>query len=908
MAKDMLVDVRKRGANIEDVRPLLQESRNAMDKEDFKTAIEAAMKCRSQAMRKLEVLQNAYDAISAAATLVAEAKMKGINVRNIARTLIKAKDNFKERNYEEARKLAVSSRAEVEQMLLGVRAQEDLLRVKNLVSVGNEGGLDMANMFALLKEVEAAIAKNDAVAALSVIKSIDEELNKIFLAKADQILADISNIITEVEKSGISITGIKDMSVRASQAVIENEAFEAFHYADVAYKEVLRIKDISQKATAIIKASYERINEAEGYHGDASAAKAYLNQAVKFFKLGDFEKAHEFGQKSVEEAEIAEMRLLTRVISDVHSLIASAKKEGVNTALSENLLTRAKQSLDEKKYKDALNLAMKSESELERVGLQQEMASTTITVTETKIQKMKEEGFTCPEAEAIVAKAKEMFDAGDYIQALEMAIQASDALNRASEAFTDIKENFNLMRSAVELLEKCRIDTGNLQAESDVVAKNFKDGAYVQVKDAVTEILTKAKAIAEENSKSISSYCSWFIDFSGTLGVDTTDAKRFFDEGLMYFERKVVDKGMDQMRSIFQFLEPSVKDALALAITELSSKLSQLKSRNVSDPEAESLFEKAKVSVDTGRYKEAHEAILACISKIETILASIPPEVVVPAAPAEVAPREPAKDATSAPIISEDVAKTPTAPEPPKLDEELKRLKEEIKVGIEGCKKFGFNATPISEMLSKVNDLELEGKIEPALEKARKCSIELEKILAKVTPAVQTEASYLPDKIETGTPIDVTVRILNTAKAVAKDVSVEFEGGAELAGERSTISMMKGGAEETHKLSVRFTQSGDLEFKMKTTYHRIFDNKTFTHVADLKVTVKEPRVLDFVAAEVEKRCSMCKGKIKPGFLLFECECGYIYHEPCAIRATKCTSCGLDLPKKKGKSKLALTFG
>jgi len=908
LAKEILVDVRKRGANIEDVRPLLQESRNALDKQDYKTAIAAAMKCRSSAMRKLEVLQNAYDAISTAATLVAEAKMKGLNVRSVARTLIKAKDNFKERNYEEARKLAEASRKEVEEMLLGVKAQEEMLRVKNLLSVGSEGGIDMSNLHPLLKEVENALAKNDPAQALSIIKTIDEGVNALFLAKADQLLGEMSALITEVEKSGISIAGIRDMSMHASQAIIENNAFEAYHYAEVAYKEVVRIKETSQKATEIIKQSYERINEVEGYHGDASASKAYLNQAVKFFKLGDFEKAIEFGQKSLEEAEIAEMRLLTRVISDVHAMVNSAKKDGVNTALAENLLTRAKQALDEKKYKEALNLAMKSENELEKVGLQQEMASTTIMVTETKIQKMKEEGFTSPEVEEQLKKAKEYFDAGDYIQALDIAIQASNTLMRASEAFTQIKENYTLMRSAIELLDKCRIDLGDLRAESEEVTRRFKEGAYIEVKDKVSEILKKAKGIAADYSKEICTYCSWFIDFSGTLGVDTSEVKRFFEEGLTYFERKIVDKGMESMMSVFLFLEPGVKDALGLAITELTTKLNDLKTRGKTDTEAESLISKAKESVDHGWYKEAHEVILSCISRLESLAASLPQEVappVTPVAQAEAASVEPAESAAPA-LISPPEPEKDAAVES-KIDE-LKKLKERILAGIEGCKKFGFPHKQILEMLAEVEKKEKEGSIDDALSRAKNCSAELEKILEKVTPVVEGDVTPIPEKVELGAPVELTIKFRNISKAVAKDVTVEIEGSAEITGDKPVIKMLKAGGEESHKLSIRFTSPGDLEIKLKISYYRIFDNTLFSRPVSIKAHVIEPKVLEFVPADKEYKCSICKGKIKPGFMMFGCECGYIFHEPCAIRAGRCPNCNRDLPKKKGKSKLALTFG
>ncbi|MEM2900071.1 MAG: hypothetical protein QXT63_04715, partial [Thermoplasmata archaeon] len=37
-------------------------------------------------------------------------------------------------------------------------------------------------------------------------------------------------------------------------------------------------------------------------------------------------------------------------------------------------------------------------------------------------------------------------------------------------------------------------------------------------------------------------------------------------------------------------------------------------------------------------------------------------------------------------------------------------------------------------------------------------------------------------------------------------------------------------------------------------------------------------------------CSVCKGIIKPGLMMYRCDCGSALHESCAARVGRCTKC------------------
>jgi hypothetical protein len=876
-AKASLVDVRKLGIDIESVRGLLQQARKELDSGEFRVSFEHSMQCRREALKKREVFQNAYDAISTAASAVAEAKMKGLDIREMAKTLIKSKNLFKAKKYEEARKLAEDSKQVAESMLLLYKASEELSRLNNVVAIGTENGLDMVRIVEKVGRVKAQVDSGNAQSALDLVKEADLDSNGIFSQYANVVLSEAVASIDEAEKNGLSIQGIKQMAERATQALGQNDAFEAFHYATLANKEIKRVKDSSTRANDLIKTAYKRINEVESYHADSSAAKAYLNQAIKFFKLGDFERASEFGQKSVEEAEVAENRLLTRVISNVQEAISKAKREGTSTVVAENLLNQSKTALAEKNYREALNLAMKAEGELERVGLQQEMATTTMTVTEAKIGKLRQEGFVSEEADRLMAKAKESFDMGEYIRALDLAIQAGEVIHKFSEAFRDVREEFVRVQQVLELLDRAGLPRGAAGERFEAASKEFKAGNYLALKDSFASLAAGVRDEAKASRKSLVDYASWVIDIAGTLGVDSHEAKRFFEEAVAEFERSLVDQGITALRSCLAAVDPGIREALGMALDELARKVEEEKAKGVSIAKPQGLAEAARAAMKTGRYREAHEAVVQSLAALEK-------------------------------AVEAGVRDSAAAAEEQAREEQYKSLVSEVEAGIEAGRKFGFKVETIAQGVAAGKNLWEEGKRADALASLRSTAAETEKLMEKFTPSVKGSLSP-PAQVEEGISAAFKVKLSNDAKAVAKAVEAVIEGPVE--GASLKLPTLKAGGVYEETVNLRFSANGDVKIKLKVTFLRAIDDRKYENVAEtvVKVAPKPSLFAEPFAATMELKCQNCGGKIKAGMLMLKCSCEAPYHEPCAVRTDKCKKCGKDMLKpKKSKEKLALTFG
>lgn len=123
-AKAKLVELKKHGTSIEDLEPLLSGSKTAMERGEYKRAEELASKCRIQATQRFESYQSARNAMSAAATLVAELNEKGISDQDVIVLNIMAKERFKKGEYDQARMRAEECQAKAQKRIASIKRKK----------------------------------------------------------------------------------------------------------------------------------------------------------------------------------------------------------------------------------------------------------------------------------------------------------------------------------------------------------------------------------------------------------------------------------------------------------------------------------------------------------------------------------------------------------------------------------------------------------------------------------------------------------------------------------------------------------------------------------------------------------------------------------------------------------------
>ncbi|MCI4358340.1 MAG: hypothetical protein L3J95_03455 [Thermoplasmata archaeon] len=141
---------------------------------------------------------------------------------------------------------------------------------------------------------------------------------------------------------------------------------------------------------------------------------------------------------------------LTRTIAGLQGLVVRARQEGIPTAAAEHLLAKAREALQEGRPMDALQLAAQSEGEIERVGLQTRVARGALEALDAMRARLDAEGIRFPQGPSITAEARSSFDRREYARVLELSLEASELLTQTRELYRKAHDALTVASGTVQ--------------------------------------------------------------------------------------------------------------------------------------------------------------------------------------------------------------------------------------------------------------------------------------------------------------------------------------------------------------------------------------------------------------------------------------------------------------------------
>src|SRR5439155_18431550 len=150
----------------------------------------------------------------------------------------------------------------------------------------------------------------------------------------------------------------------------------------------------------------------------------------------------------------------------VREALGKARREGTDTRSSERLFEKARELFRAKKYRQAIATALQSEAEAERVGLQQQIAKQAVESVEGKLRDL---GKGSSIVMDLVSDSRKAFAVGDYVKALDTAIHASDSIADLRVLLDEVAE----VREKAKALLETAVDVG---ADASKFEKAFQDG------------------------------------------------------------------------------------------------------------------------------------------------------------------------------------------------------------------------------------------------------------------------------------------------------------------------------------------------------------------------------------------------------------------------------------------------
>ncbi|TMK29145.1 MAG: hypothetical protein E6G61_10490 [Actinobacteria bacterium] len=825
--------------------------------EDVVEALRLMKETNDRANKVLDLYRTTHNAISSAAALVAEAKKREVDVTKVLEMLLESKKAFERLDFERALELANRSKAETEKLMVLYTSAQRLISSREKLDVAGRMGIDAPELRDLLNHAKEAMKSKEYERALQLSERAEKGLTELIGDKLASVMTTAEGVLAGIEGAEHSAVQNKIIQVRS---LSDSQQFgPAADLAIQVREEIEKMKRTWEQSSVATKRARDAIAEVETMNIDPSSAKRLLEKSERSSKSGRFDEALELANKATSELAMETEQNVAGTMKRFEESIDKAKREGVDTRSAEKLFERAKDFLRERKFRQALAVAMQSENEAERVSLQQDMASKAIQTIEKRLSGF---GHPLPQVHQIVGDAKAAFTTGDYVKALDLAIRGGDEFGRRREIAEDAMEARTGAERIVSVLSAIGAEGANAEKAYRDAETAIERGDADAARNLYQQALEGGIATARNHLNDKLARARGVADLGRRLEVDVSSSAKRFSESKAQIES-------ENFENAFGLIQEGLKDAQAGIAAKVSDALTN----------AESTVQHAKrIGADVGDAQEqlqlASQALLE--GEFEKALKLI--------------------EQGSERVESRRM-----------VEKRFVELTYKAESTIRNAKKFGIEVKEAERALQtsiQLKKTDMTRAIAAAEDAYRLAWEAVEGFAPSIEGSLEVEIPRLEQWSE------ATLILRNTGKALAKDVQVRILGDAEVEGLKG-LAAIRAKGEERIPLRIRMTAPGVIPLVIQVASHRVMDDKEYTQemIAQIEVgAAAPPEEKRALTAEYESRCPICKGQIKKGFTIAKCSCGRDFHELCASRVGRCPVCFRPLETADKKRKLAFHVG
>lgn len=619
-AKMEVVKAKKAGVSIEDMRKKLIECKKFIRDEDYHKSIKLSMSIQEEAAIQREKRKRSYEMISNISNeLTRLRREEGLSEVGPAKhILLKAKDSFQNRDYSQAEKLAEQAVLKIKELEGKHNYEMESERLKDLISDAESIGVEHSEAEGILEEnIRNANRGEYEVAA----KNIKEAYDRLTDALEDYVKPELDktrDIINSADEINIDVSEPKKKLKEAHSYWTNKEYKTAISKIEECRNDIEEIRNKSRKAASEVKRVKERIIEAKDLNANVSEAESILGKAIDSLKKDDYDTAISETLKAEKNISEAEKDRVERLLSTFETKISDIRRQGVNTALADNLLKRAEKAMEKGNYKESINLAMQSEGELERIELQQDISKRSISATNEKLVEAKERGIIVDEAEKLLRQARQAYQGGFYVKAFDSAIKSGDTLNKTTKSYESSKQLLELIKIAVEGAEYLGLDVEAGKEDLEAGNRAFERGRYTKALMSARQSEQKILSLKTKVSEAITETEELMVKLKG-LNQDVGDSEELIKKAKLSSGMGEILESLASIKKAHEELGGEDLSEYTRYVDEVNNLLESAKKFGADVGETKTLLSEA-TSLESSDISKAKDKAFEALEAVEKVL------------------------------------------------------------------------------------------------------------------------------------------------------------------------------------------------------------------------------------------------------------------------------------------------
>ncbi len=854
------IEAKKLGIDITDMKEALKRAKMAFSKADFLQTYKESQFARTSSEKQIVFHQKAYEAINQAAAMLAEAKKTKVEVKDPMGILLSAKGMFERFEYENALKEAEKAKSETERLTALYQAASTLHFINESIVMMKELGMENPELNQLSQRLEAGLKAERQQEVLALAAEGESKTMALLSQSISNLLSSTESLVMDARELNLVVTAQEEL-LEASRRAFEQKRFkESIETARQVRTQIEDLRKLSQRVAMEIKAAQDVLNEGENLHANMTESKKLLENALNELNTSHYKEAIDFALKSANNSRKTIEKHVSDTIKAFRVSIERAKLEGINVLAAEKLMGKAMEAFNTKDYKTALSEAMKSEGELEKVGLQQEMAEKAISTAEAKQAEAQKSGMVSKKAKSLLIQARDEMKNGNYVRALEHAIQSGDELHMVSEEFSEAIEAINMLTTQIDIARKINADvTISMKLLADAESAK-SDNDYKTATEIAREGALEAKRLCHSQLSSLVSTAYKYTDLAGQYGIDVSSASSLLAEAKTFMDTGKFVVSNDKIAQTITDIQTKLKTFFEDRYAQSERAMVHAKEVGAEITASQDLLAKARKAFEDNKFRDAINFV------------------------------EKSKDAI-------DLKKG--------FEREFIELTYEAERVISNSRKFGINVKDGQALFDSART-QKDTDYQLALSTLKKSLETVNSSVAEFRPKLTAMVST--DRAEKGQWVETDITVSNKGKALAKDVSVNIIGDVTFEGNNKIESIRGGGGEAKIKLKFKLETPGEVPLLIKINSTRIMDGMAYEDDSNHSIFVLEPKAVEprpavtkstfeVLKSPTDTKCGICMGKVKTGIEVIKCSCGKEYHAMCGRRFGKCPTCSTDFTEK-----------
>ncbi len=433
-AKLALVELGTMGLDPAQLRSDLERAQESARNGQYADAYRGAETTTRGARALKTEAQQILDLLAEAGGLQQQLSHAGQSIGEYRPAVEQAKQAYQNLDFSGARTALGQLRDELTTAQLHLEAGRLVDESKLLLEDARRLSLPLESPSTGIAKVERRLAEGQLREAVASARELHQELVSLVRPALEESLRAFEADADTARGVGLDLSPVLGTLAEARRRLAQAVPTGVAELVDSARSQFVESRGFLEHAERALRRATEALNQAELVRVEIAPARERMIRVQTLITGRDYARAIEQASALERELTQATFQQVSKVLAGFHGMVSRARREGANTTLAENFLAQAKNALENSQSIEALQLAARAESEIERVELQQQIARGSLETMERKVRGAAEEGVLAPAAAEQLGRARTAFAQHDYVEVLESTLATSDSLALARES------------------------------------------------------------------------------------------------------------------------------------------------------------------------------------------------------------------------------------------------------------------------------------------------------------------------------------------------------------------------------------------------------------------------------------------------------------------------------------------